>query len=187
MFVNFLHLYQHPSSWWSLPWFCWRWIDKIQVVFQCLYSQCSTSNFGPALHHAISRCTSDGHEFLSIHPPLIRHDGLRKRWDFEADQQSGSLLSSAFASYPTQSAGNGQTPTKVLKGPFFMPNFGLEESTVVSPYLAPVVTATSAGAASALGAIVTPGPELYTGFAPSLAINIRCPIIFTVTAIMLSI
>lgn len=54
--------------------------DEFQnVVLQCLYSQCQTTQFGSALHHALSECSDPKTGAPDIFPPLIRHQGLRKR------------------------------------------------------------------------------------------------------------
>ena len=52
---------------------------SLQVVLQCLYSQCQTTQFGSALHHALSECSDPKTGAPDISPPLIRHQGLRKR------------------------------------------------------------------------------------------------------------
>jgi hypothetical protein len=51
----------------------------LQVMLQCLYSQCQTTQFGSALHHALSRCSNPETDTPDFLPPLIRHQGLRKR------------------------------------------------------------------------------------------------------------
>ena len=51
----------------------------LQVVLQCLYSQCQTTQFGSALHHALSECSDPEADTPDTLPPLIRHQGLRKR------------------------------------------------------------------------------------------------------------
>jgi hypothetical protein len=60
-----------------------------QSVFQCLYSQCDTAQFGSALHHAISQCSGTGGEFLLTVPPVANHDVLRRR---EAQYLAGEKL-----------------------------------------------------------------------------------------------
>ena len=51
----------------------------LQVVLQCLYSQCQTTQFGSALHHALLECSNPETDTPDFLPPLIRHQGLRKR------------------------------------------------------------------------------------------------------------
>lgn len=55
------------------------WLTLVQAVLQCLYSQCQTTHFGSALHFALSQCAEYGLGTTDILPPLIRHQGLRKR------------------------------------------------------------------------------------------------------------
>ena len=53
----------------------------MQIVLQCLYSQCQTTHFGAALHQALAACSDikpDEGEYL---PPLIRHQIPQKRAD----------------------------------------------------------------------------------------------------------
>ena len=55
------------------------WLNVAQVVLQCLYSQCQTTQFGSALHRTLSACSGFDANTLEVLPPLIRHQGLRKR------------------------------------------------------------------------------------------------------------
>ena len=55
---------------------CW---PILQVVFQCLYSQCQTTQFGSALHHALLECSNPETDIPDFLPPLIRQQGLRRR------------------------------------------------------------------------------------------------------------
>ena len=70
----------------------------IQTMLQCLYSQCQTAQFGSALHHALAICSPYGMDTVTNLPPLIRHQGLRKRQDqssvFQGNQYSTYLSAS---------------------------------------------------------------------------------------------
>ena len=48
-------------------------------MLKCLQSQCHTAQFGSALHHTIARCSDYFSSLSNVIPPLIRHQGLRKR------------------------------------------------------------------------------------------------------------
>lgn len=48
-------------------------------MLKCLQSQCHTAQFGSALHHTIARCSDYFSSLPDVIPPLIRHQGLRKR------------------------------------------------------------------------------------------------------------
>ena len=50
-----------------------------KVVLQCLYSQCQSTVFGSALHQTLAACPGSALDALDTLPPLIRHQGLRKR------------------------------------------------------------------------------------------------------------
>ncbi|KAL2353730.1 hypothetical protein BJ546DRAFT_109054 [Cryomyces antarcticus] len=85
------------------------------AVFQCLYSQCPTAQFGAALHHALSECPTDifgGHAA----PPLLRHDSINKR----TANNHGYNYGSAPAPRPTRrfasaSAPAYTRPTRVMR------------------------------------------------------------------------
>jgi hypothetical protein len=72
-------------------------------VYQCLYSQCDTVHFGPALHHSISRCFGTGNQILFAAPPIPNRDFLRRR---EAEYAAGRKIygSGSAAGYITESA-----------------------------------------------------------------------------------
>jgi hypothetical protein len=74
-----------------------------QSVYQCLYSQCDTVYFGPALHHSISRCFGTGNQILFAAPPIPNRDSLRRR---EAEYAAGGKIygSGSAVAYPTESA-----------------------------------------------------------------------------------
>lgn len=103
----------------------------LQVVLQCLYSQCQTTQFGSAIHHALSECSDDGLDTFNFLPPLIRHQGLRKRASLDAVYATASAsathsVSRRYASvsagsnpHPTRSAAYGPTPTPTVS--YFTP------------------------------------------------------------------
>jgi hypothetical protein len=72
-------------------------------VYQCLYSQCDTVHFGPALHHSISRCFGFDNQILFAAPPIPNREFLRRR---EAEYAAGGKIygSGSAAGYPTESA-----------------------------------------------------------------------------------
>ena len=87
-----------------------------KAVFQCLYSQCQTAQFGSALHYALAECssfTTDGSENL---PPLIRHQGLRKRESpltgYASGYASASVVHSVYRRYASASAPANPRPTR---------------------------------------------------------------------------
>ena len=79
--------------------------DGFQVVLQCLYSQCQTTQFGSALHQTLSACFDSGMDTLDALPPLIRHQGLRKRGSPSIGYASGHLSASAIHSVARRSVG----------------------------------------------------------------------------------
>lgn len=77
--------------------------EEFQVVLQCLYSQCQTTQFGSALHKTLSKCSDSGMDTLDALPPLIRHQGLRKRGSPTIGNASGHLSASAVHSMARRS------------------------------------------------------------------------------------
>ena len=77
--------------------------NDLQVVLQCLYSQCQTTQFGSALHLTLSACSDSGMDILDALPPLIRHQGLRKRGSSSNGYVSGHLSASAVQSVARRS------------------------------------------------------------------------------------
>ena len=96
------------------------------MVLQCLYSQCQTTQFGSALHQTLLACSDSGMDILDALPPLIRHQGLRKRGSPSIGYASGHLSASAIHSVarrsvsasahmsarPTRSVGHLPAPTR---------------------------------------------------------------------------
>ena len=72
-------------------------------MLQCLYSQCQTSHFGSALHHAISACSDPVLNTLGVEPPLIRYQSLRKRGTPTSKLASGHVSASAIHSIARRS------------------------------------------------------------------------------------
>ena len=66
-----------------------------QTVLQCLYSQCHTAQFGSALHSTITRCSDYSSLVPDVLPPLIRHQGLRRRASSDNVQVSARPQASA--------------------------------------------------------------------------------------------
>lgn len=90
---------------------------NFQVVLQCLYSQCQTAQFGSALHHALSKCSSLETEIADISPPLLREQGLRKRNKRAVGDMSDPGSAPAIGSVARQSASASATlkhPTRSL-------------------------------------------------------------------------
>lgn len=102
--------------------------DRSQVVLQCLYSQCQTTQFGFALHRTLSACSDSEMDTLDAWPPLVGHKGSRKRGSASSGYPSGHLSASAIHSVarrsvsasayvsarPTRSAGQTTTHTHDL-------------------------------------------------------------------------
>ena len=63
-------------------------------MLKCLQSQCHTAQFGSALHHTIALCSDYFSSFPEVIPPLIRHQGLRKRASSNSVQMSARPHSS---------------------------------------------------------------------------------------------
>lgn len=76
----------------------------LQAVLQCLYSQCQTAQFGSALHHALSKCSSLEKGIADISPPLLREQGLRKRNKRTVEDTSDPGSAPAIGSVARQSA-----------------------------------------------------------------------------------
>ncbi|KAL7620958.1 hypothetical protein AAE478_008269 [Parahypoxylon ruwenzoriense] len=55
--------------------------DYQRSLFQCLYSQCDTNDYGPALSHSISLCMSLGAEIYMVAPGVVDNEFLRSRED----------------------------------------------------------------------------------------------------------
>ncbi|KAF3064311.1 hypothetical protein GL218_02454 [Daldinia childiae] len=53
--------------------------DYQKSLFQCLYSQCDSNNYGPALSHSISLCMSFGAEIYMAAPGTVNDELLRSR------------------------------------------------------------------------------------------------------------
>ena len=77
--------------------------DGFQVVLQCLYSQCQTTQFGSALHHTLSVCTDYGVDTSDASPPLVRHQSIRKRGSLSISSASGHLSASVIHSVARRS------------------------------------------------------------------------------------
>ena len=77
--------------------------DGFQLVLQCLYSQCQTTQFGSALHQTLLACSGPALDTLDALPPLIRHQGLRKRGSPTISYASGHLSASAIHSVARRS------------------------------------------------------------------------------------
>ncbi|KAH9994739.1 hypothetical protein F4779DRAFT_217407 [Xylariaceae sp. FL0662B] len=60
--------------------------DYQKSLFQCLYSQCDSSQYGPALSHTISVCIDTGAEIYMVAPGAVGNELLRAR---EADYLAG--------------------------------------------------------------------------------------------------
>ena len=74
----------------------------LQAVYQCLYSQCHTSQFGIALHHALGLCSKPkGAQTTSSIPALIRQqENLKKRGGMQSvsNSRSASVSNSNYRS-----------------------------------------------------------------------------------------
>ncbi|KAI1212521.1 uncharacterized protein F4807DRAFT_457318 [Annulohypoxylon truncatum] len=64
--------------------------DYQKSLFQCLYSQCDSNNYGPALSHAISLCMNLGAEIYMVAPGTVNSELLRSR---EEDYLAGREVS----------------------------------------------------------------------------------------------
>ncbi|KAI0384375.1 hypothetical protein F5Y04DRAFT_277746 [Hypomontagnella monticulosa] len=63
--------------------------SRCMSLFQCLYSQCDTYHYGPALSHSISLCISLGAEIYMVAPGVVDNELLRSR---EADYLAGRAV-----------------------------------------------------------------------------------------------
>ena len=75
-----------------------------QIVLQCLYSQCHTAQFGSALHHTLFECTKYPPTSPDHLPPLLRHQGLRKRAINNLALASARPLASAHQAFASAQA-----------------------------------------------------------------------------------
>ncbi|KAI1766786.1 hypothetical protein GGR53DRAFT_518862 [Hypoxylon sp. FL1150] len=55
--------------------------DYQKSLFQCLFSQCDSNNYGPALKHSISLCISLGAEIYMVAPGTVDDRVLQSRED----------------------------------------------------------------------------------------------------------
>ncbi|KAI1140682.1 hypothetical protein F5Y05DRAFT_282340 [Hypoxylon sp. FL0543] len=53
--------------------------DYQRSLFQCLYSQCDSTDYGPALSHSISLCMSLGAEIYMVAPGRVGNELLKSR------------------------------------------------------------------------------------------------------------
>ncbi|KAI1392552.1 uncharacterized protein F4822DRAFT_425756 [Hypoxylon trugodes] len=85
-------------------------LSRIQSLFQCLYSQCDTNNYGPALSHSISLCMNLGAVIYMVAPGVVDNDILRSRED---DYLAGREVADVPGLQLRQEsiAGHGQTTT----------------------------------------------------------------------------
>ncbi|SLM38462.1 Extracellular membrane protein, CFEM domain [Lasallia pustulata] len=85
------------------------------AVFQCLYSQCQTAQFGSALHHALAECSSFTSDVSDI-PHLIRRRVHRKRdsplTGYRSGYASASAVHSVYRRYASASAPANPRPTR---------------------------------------------------------------------------
>ncbi|KAI2472310.1 hypothetical protein F4781DRAFT_438525 [Annulohypoxylon bovei var. microspora] len=83
--------------------------DYQKSLYQCLYSQCDSNNYGPALSHAISLCMSLGAEIYMVAPSRVDNELLRSR---EEDYLAGREVANVPGMQLRQlSIGFGQTTT----------------------------------------------------------------------------
>lgn len=119
-------------------------LTVVQVVLQCLYSQCQTTQFGSALHHALSECSDYGVDASDFLPPLIRHEGLRKRTNLKVAYAtvSASAIHSVSRRYASVSAGNNPRQTRsAAYAPTQIPTVSFLTPTTLTS--APSVTSTN--------------------------------------------
>ncbi|KAI1105993.1 hypothetical protein F4804DRAFT_330738 [Jackrogersella minutella] len=83
--------------------------DYQKSLFQCLYSQCDSDQYGPALSHSISLCMSLGAEIYMVAPGVVDNELLRSR---EEDYLAGREVANVPGLHLRQeSIGFGQTTT----------------------------------------------------------------------------
>lgn len=162
-----------------------------QAVLQCLYTQCQTSQFGAAVHHALLQCSTYETNDSSDLPPLIRRQGLRKRSNRILGNVSsyasasvirsivrGSPAFSAFYNpYPSQSV----APTTIsdqeeqntsAKPRLFPTSSAVLNATVISSTL-------SSGIWSPLPTPPSLQPDWYESSPPNGYIQVFCKIIWS--------
>ncbi|KAI0534400.1 hypothetical protein GGR58DRAFT_505363 [Xylaria digitata] len=64
-------------------------VNTLQSLFQCLYSQCDSNEYGKALSRTISTCMEVGADIYMVAPGFINEELLRVR---EADYLAGHQL-----------------------------------------------------------------------------------------------
>jgi hypothetical protein len=157
-----------------------------QSLFQCLYSQCDTAHFSSALHHTISQCSSVGGEIIFLVPPILNHDGLRRREaeylagikPYSSGSADGFLIQSA---YPAQSAHNYLTQS--VADSYYLIASSTSVCSALNTTAGPAGTsATPTEDYAAAGASTNAGPPLYTGNAPETGPTITIPILVSMAA-----
>lgn len=82
----------------------------LKAVYQCLYSQCPTSQFANALHHTLAICHKDPSEEKS--PALLKQGVGQQRRKRDVQMPMASVSNSAPGASVTRSAGGGQSVTR---------------------------------------------------------------------------
>lgn len=118
-----------------------------QAVFQCLYSQCQTAQFGSALHHALAECSSFVEDGSDILPHLIRHQGLRKRESsltgYASGYASASAVHSVYRRFASASAPANPRPTRSAMNTISFTYSTETTSTIQSPESTQIIPSTA--------------------------------------------
>ncbi|KAI9875235.1 MAG: hypothetical protein M1830_008717 [Pleopsidium flavum] len=130
------------------------------AVYQCLYSQCQTAQFGSALHYALSECSVYNAGDATISPPLMRHDYLRKRQNYQAGYGSGHASGSAVHSIyrrkgPASASAYSRPTRSAAQDTVYSPYSGDSQTTA---FQTPSATASVNGTGQYLNSIITTTP-----------------------------
>ncbi|XDG08004.1 hypothetical protein ABKA04_007619 [Annulohypoxylon sp. FPYF3050] len=89
--------------------------DYQQSLFQCLYSQCDSSHYGPALSHAISVCMNLGAEIYMVAPGTVDIELLRSRErDYLAGREVANIAGMQLRQASVVEAGETTTVTTMI-------------------------------------------------------------------------
>ncbi|KAI1080551.1 hypothetical protein F5B20DRAFT_103368 [Whalleya microplaca] len=132
--------------------------DYQKSLFQCLYSQCDSNEYGPALSHTISVCISIGAEIYMVAPGVVSGELLRSR---EADYLAGrevadvpglhlrqeSIVGTATVTttmtFSVTVAGSPITTSALVPAPFFESSDNNSNATTTTSSYRPWIVSTS--------------------------------------------
>ncbi|KAI1464611.1 uncharacterized protein F4812DRAFT_462671 [Daldinia caldariorum] len=117
--------------------------DYQTSLFQCLYSQCDSNRYGPALSHSISLCMSYGAEIYMVAPGVVGDELLRSR---EEDYLAGREVKPVPGLQLRQEsvAGIGTMTVTITVTDFITVSYSLITYTPTSPRPSPFLETTHA-------------------------------------------